>query len=146
MGLRAGGERGRLLVADADPFDAFTLADFLQQAVERVADDAINPLHTRRDQRLNKNFCDDFLSHNFASGLANFLIILQVDQRLDTLRHSSKLWTGIAQVVEPFVIDTESEFVMAILMRNPQDEEHVGQRERPVKSAAVEVPESFWRF
>ncbi len=40
LGLAGGGERGTLLVADADPFEAVAVADRVGERIERVADDA----------------------------------------------------------------------------------------------------------
>ena len=67
MGLGAGGKRGRFLVADADPLDVLSLADFLQQAIERVAHHAVNSFHAGGHQRFDDNFCSAFLLHTFPS-------------------------------------------------------------------------------
>ena len=65
MSLRPGGKRGRFLVANANPLDLLILADFLQQAIKRVAHHAVNPFHAGGDQRFDDDFCYAFSSHNF---------------------------------------------------------------------------------
>ena len=51
-GLGAGGERGGLLVADVDPGDLAALpAQRVGEAVERVARQAVDPVHSRAFQQ-----------------------------------------------------------------------------------------------
>jgi hypothetical protein len=45
MGLRSGREGGRFLATHANPLDVLALANFLQQAIERIAHHTVNPLH-----------------------------------------------------------------------------------------------------
>ena len=66
LGLRAGGERARLLVAHADPLDAVLAPDGVGDRVERVADDtphlADAVLGERVDQQLGAQWSWRFLS------------------------------------------------------------------------------------
>jgi hypothetical protein len=48
MRLGPGGKSGNLLVPDMDPLDLALAANGIGNTVEAVADDAINPLDTRR--------------------------------------------------------------------------------------------------
>jgi len=58
MRLRAGRKCRDLLVADMEPFDLALAADRVRQAIEAVADNALDPLHARGRQRLGKLVCN----------------------------------------------------------------------------------------
>ena len=63
MGLRPGREGGRFLVTHANPLDLLGPANFLQEAIERIADYAVNPFHAGGDQRFDDYFRHEFFSH-----------------------------------------------------------------------------------
>jgi hypothetical protein len=63
MCLRAGRERGDLLVPDMDPLDLAVTADSIGQTVEAVADDAVDAFHARGDECF-----DELVSHNPGHG------------------------------------------------------------------------------
>ena len=56
MGLRPGREGGRFLVTHADSLNVLALADFLQQAIKRIAHHPVNPFHAGGDQRFDNHF------------------------------------------------------------------------------------------
>ena len=62
MGVGAGGEGGDFLVAHMQPFDAATPADRVGEAVEAVADDAVDALHAGGGENLD-HLVGDGLGH-----------------------------------------------------------------------------------
>ena len=64
MGFGAGRERGDLLVPDMDPFDFAVTAYGVRQAVQTIADNAVDPLDTRYSEGLDELICH-CSSHDF---------------------------------------------------------------------------------
>ena len=69
MGVGASGEGGDLLVAHMQPFDAAAPANGVGEAIEAVADNAIDPLHARRGENLD-HLVGDGLGHRVLLGSA----------------------------------------------------------------------------
>jgi hypothetical protein len=56
--LGTGRERARFLVAHRHPGDVAPVVNCVGDAVERVADDAVDPLHAAAHQNLDHRLCD----------------------------------------------------------------------------------------
>jgi hypothetical protein len=67
MRLGAGGEGGDLFVAHVQPFDAAAPANGVGEAVQTIADDAVDALHARRRKNFN-HLVGDGLGHRFLLG------------------------------------------------------------------------------
>jgi hypothetical protein len=100
MGLRPGRECSRFLVTHADPLNVFTLADFLQQAIKRIAHYAVDPFHASGDQRFDNHFRYEFLSHKirFVEGLVPFALRTLIQCTLEPFkcRATTRLRDGIS--------------------------------------------------
>ncbi len=64
MGFGASGERRDLLVPHVNPLDLALTAYGVRQAVQAVANNAVDPLDARRSEGFDKLFCHCF-SHDF---------------------------------------------------------------------------------
>src|SRR5580698_9232095 len=70
--LRAGRESCNLLMADMDPFDPVLAPDRVSDAVEAVADDAVDTLHAGRCQGFGELVCDGLHALTFSSNSIGF--------------------------------------------------------------------------
>ena len=69
MGVGASGEGGDLFVAHMQPFDAAAPPNGVGEAIETVADDAIDPLHSGGGENLD-HLVGDGLGHRLLPGSA----------------------------------------------------------------------------
>src|SRR5580704_196924 len=81
LGLGAGGKRSCFLVANMNPFDFGLVMHGVDDAVQGIADHAVDPAHARVSKRVNNVFSDS--GHNaclpFFSGLPRALRVTDVD-------------------------------------------------------------------
>src|ERR1700735_1608268 len=68
MGVGAGGEGGDLFMAHMQPFDAAAPANGVGEAIEAVADNAIDPLHSGGGENLD-HLVGDGSGHRFLLGI-----------------------------------------------------------------------------